>query len=282
MVTKKYLEKQFPSTAIKLNYAEGEQNGPPMILLHGLGGRWVNWESVIDQFADTWHVHAIDLRGHGDSGWVPDKYAFIDYQCEVIEFIQEVIKQPVYVVGHSLGGITAAELCARKPELVIAAALEDPPLYISEWFDESTFAPIFQAVLDIRKQNLDERGTAVELRKIDPESSDEAIFSRAQAVNRADPGVWDAAISGQIHEKWNPDEVLQAIKTPILLMQANPDKGGALRDVEASRADELLENGRYIKWDDVGHGMHNEKPKEFVTLLNAFFGQILRKRQSPL
>ena len=181
-----------------------------------------------------------------------------------------------------MGGITAAELCARKPEMVIAAALEDPPLYISEWFDESNFAPIFQAVLDIRKQNLDERGTAVELRKIDPESSDEAIFTRAQAVNRADPGVWDAAISGQIHEKWNPDKVLQAIKAPTLLMQANPDKGGALRDVEASRADELLENGRYVKWDDVGHGMHNEKPKEFVTLLNAFFGQILRKRQSPL
>ena len=64
-------------------------------------------------------------------------------------------------------------------------------------------------------------------------------------------------------------------------MQANPDKGGALRDVEASRADELLENGRYVKWDDVGHGMHNEKPNEFVTLLNTFFGQVLRKGHTP-
>ena len=87
-------------------------------------------------------------------------------------------------------------------------------------------------MLDIRKQNLDERGTAVELRKIDPESSDEAIFTRAQAVNRADPGVWDAAISGQIHEKWNPDEVLQAIKAPTLLVQATPDKGGALETLK--------------------------------------------------
>ena len=282
MMPKKYLEKQFSGPTIKLNYAESQQNGPPMVLIHGLGGRWVNWEPVITQLADSWHIHAIDLRGHGDSGWVPNKYAFVDYPCEVIEFIQEVIKQPVYVIGHSLGGITTAGLCAIAPELVTAATLEDPPLYIREWFDESSFAPIFQAVLDIRNQNLDERETAIELRKIDPESSNEAIFTRAQAVTKADPGIWDAAISGQIHENWNPDEVLQAIKTPTLLMQANPDKGGALRDIEATRANELLENGRYVKWDDVGHGMHNEQPERFVNLINTFFGQISRKHRTSL
>ena len=65
-------------------------------------------------------------------------------------------------------------------------------------------------------------------------------------------------------------------------MPANPDKGGAVRDVEATRADELLENGRYVKWDDVGHGMHNEQPERFVNLVNVFFGQVSRKRQTSL
>ena len=64
-----YPEKKFQARTIEVNYAEGPDNGPPLLLIHGLGGHWANWEPVIDQFAEDWHVYAIDLRGHGDSGW---------------------------------------------------------------------------------------------------------------------------------------------------------------------------------------------------------------------
>jgi pimeloyl-ACP methyl ester carboxylesterase len=271
-------EKKFAASIIEVNYAEGPNNGPPMVLIHGLGGRWPAWEPVMDQFTEDWHVFAIDLRGHGDSGRVPGEYEFNNYPTEVVEFLNEIVKEPAFLIGHSLGGVTTVGACAKAPELVAAAALEDPPLYIREWFDESDFAPVFQAVLDIRNKNLDENGTAIELRKIDQESSDEAILMRARAVTKADPGIWEAAVNSRISENWNPDETLASITTPTLLMQANPDLGGALRDVEAGRADDLLENGRYVKWDDSGHGMHNEFPDRFVQLVNAFFKQVLRKR----
>ncbi|MDP6055532.1 MAG: hypothetical protein QF590_02405 [Dehalococcoidia bacterium] len=42
------------------------------------------------------------------------------------------------------------------------------------------------------------------------------------------------------------------------MIQANPDLGGALQDVEATRTNDLLDRGRYVKWDDDGHGMHAE------------------------
>ena len=260
-----------------MNYAEGPDNGPPMVLIHGLGGRWANWESVIDQFAQRWHVYAIDLRGHGDSGRVEGGYTFDDYPVEAIEFLREVVGQPAYVAGHSLGGVTTAGVCARAPELVAAAVLEDPPLYIREWFDESDFAPVFQAVLDIRNKNLDVAATAIELRKIDEVSPDEALAMRAASVVKADPGVWAAAIDSRISESWDPDAILGAATPPVLVMQANPDLGGALRDVEATRAVDLLAQGRYVKWDDVGHGMHAEQPERFVQLVGAFFGQVLKK-----
>ncbi len=269
-------EKKFSASAIEVNYAEGPDNGPPMVLIHGLGGRWTNWESVMDQFAERWHVYAIDLRGHGDSGRVPGKYEFGDYPTEVIEFLRDVVGQPACLVGHSLGGVTTAGVCANAPELVAAAALEDPPLYIREWFDESDFAPAFQRVLDIRNRNLDVEATAIELRTIDEVSSDEALTMRAISVIKADPGVWAAAIDGRISESWDPDSILSAATSPVLLIQANPDLGGALRDVEATRTFDLLAQGRYVKWDDVGHGMHNEQPERFIQLVNAFFGQVLK------
>lgn len=271
-----YPEKKFAASTTEINYAEGSNNGPPMVLIHGLGGRWPNWEPVMDKFAASWHVYAIDLRGHGDSGRVPGGYEFSDYPAEVIEFLRNIVGQPAFLVGHSLGGITTVGVCAAAPELVAAAALEDPPLYIREWFDESDFAPVFQAILDLRNRNLSVEDTAVELRKIDDISSDEALAMRAIAVTKADPGVWASAVDGRVSDSWDPDAALSAIRLPVLLMQANPDMGGALRDVEATRTVDLLVEGRHVKWGDVGHGMHNEQPERFIQLVNAFFGQVLK------
>jgi len=64
----------------------------------------------------------------------------------------------------------------------------------------------------------------------------------------------------------------------MLLMQASPDMGAELSDSEATKADDLLINGRYVKWDDVGHGMHDAQPERFVELVNTFLTQILRKQ----
>lgn len=272
-----YPEKKHTTSTVEVNYAEGPDNGPPMVLIHGITGRWVDWASVMDQFTENWHVYAIDLRGHGDSGRVSNGYSFADYQVEVVEFLRDVVKQPAYVVGHSLGGVTAASVCASAPELVAAAVMEDPPLYIREWFEESDFAPRFKAIFEICKKNLDLRGTAMELRKIDPDSSDEAIVKRAMNLIKLDPGTLAATIEGRTDEKWTADELLPAVKTPMLLMQGNPDLGGAMRDVEATRTDDLLEQGRYVKWDDVGHGMHTAQPERYAQLVNAFFRQVLRK-----
>lgn len=176
-----------------------------------------------------------------------------------------------------LGVVAAAGTCASAPELVTAAVLEDPPLYIREWFDESEAAPVFKNLLEIRERNLGIEGTAIELREINKNLSDGAIVRWAQTVVKADPGIWAAAVGGRMYESWDPDAVLSTATPPVLLMQANPDKGGVLRDVEATRAVDLLSHGRHVKWEDVGHGMHNEQPERFVQLVDAFFGQVLKR-----
>ncbi|MBN4074261.1 alpha/beta hydrolase [bacterium AH-315-D21] len=277
----KFQEKKFSASTIEVNYAEGPDNGPPMLLIHGLGVRWTNWEPVLNQFAARWHVFALDLRGHGDSGRTPGGYGFNDYQTEVIEFLKNKIAQPAYLIGSSLGGITAADVCARAPEFVAATVLEDPPLYLAEWFDESDFAPAFREILDLVNRNLDEAGIAIELRKADEISPDDVITERAKTLVKVDPEIWASALDGRMTELWDPDAVLEAVIPPVLLMQANPDSGGALRDVEATRAIDLLSKGRYVKWEDSGHGMYREHPERFVRLVNAFFDQVLKNRQAP-
>ena len=114
-----YSEQKYASSTIEVKYVEGPDNGPPMVLIHGLGARWAAWDPVIDQFAEKWHVYAVDLRGHGDSGRVPDSYAFVDYPTEIMEFLRDVVGQPAFLVSHSLGAVTAT----RTPAAYRAAGL---------------------------------------------------------------------------------------------------------------------------------------------------------------
>ncbi|MDA1278592.1 MAG: alpha/beta hydrolase [Chloroflexi bacterium] len=266
------------TSTVEVNYAEGPDNGPPVVLIHGIGGWWKDWESVIEQLSVRWHVYAIDLRGHGDSGRTSGSYDFIDYPSEVIEFLRDVVRTPAYLVGHSLGGVTAASVCARNPELVAAAVLEDPPLYIREWFEESPSSSRFKQLFEIRSKNLDIRGTAGELRKMNDTMSDAALLASAKKVLKVDPGVWGAAIGARMTDTWDPDAVLGSVSSPVLLVQANPDMHGVLRDVEATRTINLLAQGRHVKWDDSGHLMHASHPERFSQLVDAYFSQVLRDR----
>ena len=266
-----YSEQKYASSTIEVNYIEGPDNGPPMVLIHGLGSRWAAWDPVIDQFAEKWHVYAVDLRGHGDSGRVPGGYGFVDYPTEVLDFLRDVVGQPAYLVGHSLGAVISVGISAVAPDLVVATVLEDPPLHIEA-------APQFQKVLDIRNKNLNVNDTAVELRKAYAEASDLEIARRAIALTKADPGIWESAVEGRNAKGWDPEVVLAAADVPVLLMQASPDLGGVLADSDATRAADLLPKGRYVRWDDVGHSMHDAQPERFVQLVNAFFGQVMRKQ----
>ncbi|WP_323182202.1 alpha/beta fold hydrolase [Kitasatospora purpeofusca] len=49
----------------------GPADGPPLVLLHALGERATDWDVVLPALAPQHRVHALDLRGHGDSGRPP-------------------------------------------------------------------------------------------------------------------------------------------------------------------------------------------------------------------
>ena len=104
------------------------------------------------------------------------------------------------------------------------------------------------------------------------------IERRGIAIHKVDPEVWIPTLEGGIAELWDPNAVLSEITTPTLLLQANPDKGSVLSDSQTDQAINLLANGRLVKWEDVGHGMHDAQPNRFIQLVNAYFNQILKKQ----
>jgi lipase len=80
---------------------------------------------VEDHLADRFHVRALDLRGHGRSGW--EEPWTIDRH---VEDVLETVTEPATWIGHSFGGRLTVEVTARRPDLVERAALLDPALWV--------------------------------------------------------------------------------------------------------------------------------------------------------
>lgn len=90
---------------------------PAVTLLHGAGLNAHTWDTTVLLLDQP--VLAIDLAGHGDSSWRDDAaYAASTLAPDVVLALAEWTSQPQVLVGHSLGGLTAAAVASAHPELV--------------------------------------------------------------------------------------------------------------------------------------------------------------------
>jgi len=88
-------------------------SGPPLLLVHGLGGIARYWDPLIDRLSDSFEVIAVDLPGFGGSAPLPgDVVTARDLAVAVGGLLDDLDLSAVDVVGHSLGGAVAFELGA--------------------------------------------------------------------------------------------------------------------------------------------------------------------------
>ncbi|WP_433545070.1 alpha/beta fold hydrolase [Streptomyces sp. CA-294286] len=104
----------------------GDQHGNPVILLHGIGSSAASWEKVGQALGEEWRVHALDLRGHGESDW-PDEYDLELMRDDVLGFIEEAKIDRAGLVGHGMGGVVAYLLAQEYPDRVERLVLEETP-----------------------------------------------------------------------------------------------------------------------------------------------------------
>lgn len=97
--------------------------GPPLVLIHGALSDRTYWAPVGPGLAERFTVVTVDRRGRGASGDTAS-YA-IDREFEDVAAVVAAIDEPVYLLGHSYGGICALEAALRTRNLA-ALALYEP------------------------------------------------------------------------------------------------------------------------------------------------------------
>jgi pimeloyl-ACP methyl ester carboxylesterase len=112
----------------RVHYYDFGGSGPPLVLVHGLGGAALNWMAAGHGLAQGHRVLALDLRGFGETP-LGNGLSTIEANQRLLDrFIREVAGSPAVVVGNSMGGLLTTLQAARQPETVRAAVLVDPAL----------------------------------------------------------------------------------------------------------------------------------------------------------
>jgi pimeloyl-ACP methyl ester carboxylesterase len=110
---------------VRLAYrTAGDPANPPMLLLHGLGDSGADWEPVLPALAADFHVHVLDLRGHGASD-DPAEHSFELMRDDVIGWLDTLGIDRCVLVGHSMGAVVATLVAERAPHRITRLVLED-------------------------------------------------------------------------------------------------------------------------------------------------------------
>ncbi len=264
---------QIHHDGITLHVAEdGDPAAPPILLLHGITSFGGTWDWFVPELAERFRVLRLDFRGHGASDRTPDRYGAAGYASDAIAAIEQVAGGPCVLIGHSLGGITAATVLQQRPDLVRAAVLEDPPLQRprvdDNGLENNALMSSFRLMRDTLP-GLQETGIAPELLAGilgSAPSADgtpfgerlhaDALAAMAGSLLAVDVTVLDPVLNGTITSVFDLDAPLLQ---PCLIVAGDPAQPDSIADPEvAHHLADISPATEVVVVEGAGHLIHDE------------------------
>lgn len=267
-----------------LNCAIGPENGPPLVLFHGVTRCWQDWNPLLSALTERWQVFALDHRGHGKSGRVPPHYRVADFAADAVAFLDAHVPGPAVVLGHSLGAMVAALVVAMRPGRVRAVVLEDPPgTTLAEGIGQSRFHLQFSNMVHLLATARDVETLTRELANMEVQRPSDGAIVRfgelrdlsairfgAECLLQMDPAVLTPLVQSRWLESLDWFGALPKIDCPALLLRADPICGGMLTESEATRITSLIPRCTRVDLPGVPHAIHSNQPDKMLAFVTHF------------
>jgi esterase len=233
-------------------------SGAPLLALHGHFSRGRTWARLAERVAPQWRVVAPDQRGHGLSSPAED-YDREGYVADAARVVEALDLAPAVVLGHSLGGVNAYQLAARRPELVRAVIVEDAPADVPPHPDAGSWtAPRRFPSLQALTEQVD-----------DPYLLESAFEDDDGWGFRFDPDQLDRSrhlLTGDHWADWLAGE------HPALLLHGL--ESTRLVTAHAREMARRRPATRLVEFPGAGHTIHDDDPEGFALAVTSFLAEL--------
>jgi pimeloyl-ACP methyl ester carboxylesterase len=273
----------------------GREDGPTVVLVHGLGGSHLNWDLFAPLLTPHARVYALDLPGFGRSEPGERTATVRDNVVVLDRFVREVTGGPVVLVGNSMGGMVSVLEAERSPAKVSGLVLVDPALPGPRGRPDPRVAAAFglyavpgagPRYLARRRRTLGARGTVrqmLELCGVDPDAVPPPLVDRSVALvdERRDVAGMDRAFLTAARSLLlllaDPRLIRRAmagVQVPMMLVHGDRDRlvpVSVARDVARRHPD-----WRYVELPGVGHVPQLQCPELLAEHVLAWLPSVAR------
>lgn len=249
------------SNGVTLHYAsQGPRTGPAVIMIHGYSDSWFSFSRVLPLLSGELRVVVPDMRGHGDSDRPERGYRVTDLADDVVHLMDALDIAKAVVVGHSMGSFVARKVYELAPSKVSRLVLVGA--------GPSTQTEIFMAlcaVVGVLTDPVDEAFVRDFQMSTVCAPVPRAFMEAAIANSRRMPArIWQAVLQGLVEDQVRLGR--PEVRTLVL--------GGREDTVFSANEQMVLARqfplGELHLVDGVGHSLHWEQPKTFVSALIRF------------
>jgi len=242
-----------------VRYFEGGK-GEPLVFLHGAGGITAD-DPFLAKLAESFHVYAPLVPGYGDSEECHDIRDMLDFTLHTFDVVAAMgLKDPI-LVGHSMGGMIAAEMAAISPNEVSRLGLIAPA---GLWLDDHPVADVFTKLpyempaLLFHDEEAGKARLTTGLALDDPKFLQKFLVTNARQLGMAGRLLFPIPERGL-------SERLYRVKAKTILVWGDSDR--VVSPVYAHEFKRLIKGAQLVSIPEAGHLVLLEKTRETVAAI---------------
>ncbi len=250
-------------------------SGPTVLMLHGIGGGHLAFAPQVETLAGAgYRAIAWDMPGYGRSAPI-EPYTFKGLAQSCVDLIDALQCESVVLVGHSMGGMVAQEVVARRPDKVSRLVLAGTSAAFGKRTDGRSAEAWAQQFIAQRTAPLDAGKSMAEVAQVlvpqmtGPGALPEGLRLAEHCMGGVPAATYRRALDCLV--TFDRQAQLADIRVPTLLIGGEFDRVAA--PAVMKQMGEAIPRARYAELKGIGHLMNLEAPDDFDGLLLGFLAE---------
>ncbi|HCP46674.1 MAG TPA: 3-oxoadipate enol-lactonase, partial [Deltaproteobacteria bacterium] len=238
--------------------------GEPLVLLHGLGSSWRDWQYQWETLGEHFQLILPDMRGFGKSSKPPGPYKVDQYAQDLMALLDHLNIQQTHLLGYSMGGAAAFQFAVDNPDRLnrLIIVNSTPDFSLDHWRK--------RLELKVRQTVIRMLGvpTLAQLiaKRLFPDPGQEEL--RAMTIERYganEKHAYLSALDGLAG--WSIIDRIDQLVLPTLVLAAEHDYTPfAEKEAYVAR----MPNAQLVQIKDSRHGTPMDQPQVFNDLVLSF------------